>query len=297
VISAGHVAEAILALATTFGLAIGGLIWLKDKTLPAWVLVPTVAAVLISIAVAFFLGRRSYRALPASAAQRARDELEVARNYLSYIKDFSWELREALALGPPAESISRLGNLRDLVFDAIIQGINTAPGEHIRCLFLEPVTEGGETTLRPRHHRGHTARVAELRLAADHGSIAGIAFSNREPEYVPNAIADRRVQQTAGGRRIETLFCLPAFGYRTANPDPIGVFSVASNQPDAFSPSDQIFVAACANIVGLIEFFISIFEGIEAEAASGRPPALESSDAAELPEGTEGDAENQSDMG
>jgi hypothetical protein len=57
-----------------------------------------------------------------------------------------------------------------------------------------------------------------------------------------------------------------------ASSEPMGVFSVASNIKDTFTVYDQEFISVCASIVGLIEFFIEIFRGIEARMG---PRAIE----------------------
>lgn len=58
---------------------------------------------------------------------------------------------------------------------------------------------------------------------------------------------------------MKTLYCLPSYSYvPEAGTHPSGVFSVASNRADAFNPSDQAFVAACADFVPLVELFIEL---------------------------------------
>jgi hypothetical protein len=54
----------------------------------------------------------------------------------------------------------------------MIQGLNTGPGERIRCAILEPVEEGGETVLRVRMHRGHTAREGQGLARSLHWVVA-----------------------------------------------------------------------------------------------------------------------------
>lgn len=253
-----------------------------------WVAGMAVGA-LILVLLAYLLGRRSYRRLSPESAERAQQELEVARSYLTHVVDFMGELRMALSHLPEEEAKRRLESLRDLVFDAIIQGINTSPGEHVRCALFEPVTEGGERWLKVRHSKGHTARVEHLRLSMN--SAAGRAFTQRKPVYIPKARNHPLVEATTAGRPVETLFCIPAYAF-AAGPkgasEPSGVFSVASNKANAFSSSDRQFISACADMVVLIGLFTSVQEALikvkESLAKFGTVDPEEQTPAPPLPE-------------
>jgi hypothetical protein len=244
-------------------------LWLRNRNLPAWVTVAVATPLVIAVLVAYGLGRMRKKLNP-STAERAVAELEVANAYIKHVSDFMDGLRLS-AIGLPSEdALPRLRQLRELVFDAIIQGINSGPGEHIRCALFEPRDEAGDKRLRVRTHRGHTHRVEHLSLGM--GSVAGIAFTTREPLYVPDE-HDPRVEQTNAGRPVRTLFCLPLYTFRANADAPVGVFSVASNRHDAFSESDRAFISACAGMIGVLEFFIGIWENMpKAPRAPGPGP-------------------------
>jgi putative methionine-R-sulfoxide reductase with GAF domain len=180
--------------------------------------------------------------------------------------DFTGQLRESLTCSVLAEKIAGLEALRDLVFIAIAQGVNTLPGEYIRCALFEPVEENGEALLQARHYHGHTPRVEHLRLHMS--SVAGRAYAERRSIYVPDAASNPMLEHTTGGSHpVETLLCVPAYGWETGQTDPIGVFSVTSNKPTAFSASDREFIYTCGEIIGLIAFFLRLFELIRRMAA------------------------------
>jgi len=236
--------------------------FLRDRTVAAWVPVVVGAALLALAVTSFFMGRRSYRRLRPEAAERAVDELEVARTYLRQTGDFMAEIRSSLTRPTIEGKLEGLNAVRDLVFIAIGQGVNTGPGEFIRCALFEPIDEAGETKLRTRHYHGHTHRVEELRLHM--GSVAGRAYLERRPIYLPDAATNPMLEPTVGGSQpVETLFCLPAYGFLFGSEaGPVGVFSVTSNKPDAFSLADRRFISACADIIGLIAFFLRLYEAI-----------------------------------
>jgi len=272
-VSAAKVIGTITTL-VIFGALVWGIAWrVRKEEVPAWVLAVVVGFFLLAAAAVFFAGRRSYRRLPPTAAERAREELGVARTYLRHVTDFMVGLRLAIVEGAtPADTVRRLRALRDLVFDAMIQGLNTAPGELIRCALLTPVEENGVTVLRAREHRGHTHRVAHLALGMT--SVAGRAFVERRPIYLPDAATSPLVQRTVGGRRIGTLFCLPSYSFsRDADQGaPTGVLSLSSNHDDGFTESDRAFITACADMLSLLEFYIGIFEDL---AEPAPPQAVE----------------------
>jgi GAF domain len=258
---------------------------------PAWIPFALGAPLAFLIGVAYLLGRRSYRRLQPGAAERARAELEIAGTYLRHMVDFTGLLREALTSSSIAGKIAGLEDLRELVFVAIAQGVKTLPGEYIRCALFEPAEERAERMLRTRHHHGHTARVEQLRLRMS--SAAGHAFSTRAPIYLPDAGTNPMVQRTTGGRHpVETLLCVPAYGWETGRVDPIGVFSVTSNKAAAFSASDRKFIYACAEIIGLIGFFLRLFQFVERVSTRAPQAATEALDmethaTQELPQGDE----------
>jgi hypothetical protein len=250
--------------------------FLRGQTVAAWVPVVLGAALLALAIAAFFVGRRSYRRLRPEAAERAVDELEVARTYLRQTGDFMAELRSSLTLPTVEAKLEGLQHVRDLVFTAIGQGVNTGPGEFIRCALFEPIDEAGETKLRTRHYHGHTSRVEGLRLHM--GSVAGRAYMERRLIYIPDAATNPMLESTIGGSHpVETLLCLPAYGFLTASEaGPVGVFSVTSNKPSAFSLTDRRFISACADIIGLIAFFVRAYEAVR--AASLPAPELRPGD-------------------
>jgi hypothetical protein len=256
-------------IATTL-ILIGAGAWLvvhiHDKTVGAWV--PVVVAVVLGLAYALDRYRRSRR--PPGLADRAINELAVARQYLSHVRDFMEGLRlSAIGLSPD-QAIPRLETLRALLFDAIIQGINSDPGEHIRCALFEPRDEDGEQVFRVRASRGHTHRVEHLKLHAT--SVAGIAYTTKESVYVADAANDPRVEKTVGGRPLNTLYCLPLFTFRADAVEAEGVFSVTSNRTDAFSESDRAFISACSDMVAVVEFFIHIWQEARAQIAEQQLP-------------------------
>src|SRR6266545_3314231 len=90
--------------------------FLQGHTVAAWVPVVVGAALLALAVAAFFIGRRSYRRLRPEAAERAVDELEVARTYLRQTGDFMAELRSSLTLPTVEAKLEGLQHVRDLVF-------------------------------------------------------------------------------------------------------------------------------------------------------------------------------------
>ncbi len=141
-----HLPTWLVKLATYIGagttlVASGVYLWnqwdeIRDRDVPMWVLIPFALATSALVVGAFLLGRRSYRRLPPNAAERARVEVQVARTYLRHTIDFMEGLRLTIVHGTPADTTERLDALRDLVFDAIIQGINTGPGDTSVVRFL-----------------------------------------------------------------------------------------------------------------------------------------------------------------
>jgi hypothetical protein len=215
--------------------AIGLWYWLGQHEVPAWALVisATIAAIAIALLVVLLVRGRLAAKQPSVARgqlealreQLKQTEAEVAvlTNYISQADDFLSGIRLAFAETERKEALRRLERVRTLVFDAVIQGINSAREEHIRCAFFEPVEEGGQMWLRAKHHHGHTHEVEKLRLYPDHRSIAGAAFASGEAVYVEEAQSDPRVQRVPAGRQIGSLLCVPAFGYSLPRDRPVGV--------------------------------------------------------------------------
>ena len=252
---------------------IGALAAFGGRSIEGWHLILPAAALVLAAAVAYFVGRRSYRRLPPNAAERAVEELQVARQYLQHQIDFMAELRTSLLLDGIDVKLRRLEALRRLVFEAITQGIKTEAGERVRCALLEPHVENGEEILRVKngHHSGHTPRVERLRLRMS--SVAGRALTERAPVYVPDALTSPLVERIPEGRTIGTLLCLPAYNYRRFGNDRelLGVLSVTSTRTAAFSESDRAFVSACADVLGLIDFLEGTFRAVrEAQEPIGR---------------------------
>src|SRR4051794_29112011 len=108
-----------------------------DVEVPLWV--PVVIAGLLSIGLIIFyrVGRRRRETDP-SGLERLEQDVAVATTYLAEIKDFLGLTRAAAAVGSPTHVLRELERVRVLVFTAVIQGTNTARGEHIRCAYLEP---------------------------------------------------------------------------------------------------------------------------------------------------------------
>jgi hypothetical protein len=228
-------------------------IYVHDHSVPAWVPLAVGALALLLIPLSYLLGRRAWRQLSPETAERARDQLHAATAYLSHVDDFHYLLREAFVR--PEQSLENLEKLRRVVFDTLVQGVNVEHGEHIRCAFLVPRKVGGETRLVIRYHQGHTAMGEQkLALYADPRSIAGTAFTEGKPIYIPDAGKDPRMQKTTGGREIGTLYCLPVFEYGAGEAKALGVLSVSSNRVGAFaSKADEEFVSICASMIAMLE--------------------------------------------
>jgi hypothetical protein len=215
------------------------------------------------------------------ATPSALADVQIATNYIKHVRDFMEGLRLSAIGLPPTDAVIRLTSLRDLLFDAIIQGVHSEPGEHIRCALFAPQQQDGVTVLRVRMHRGHTHRVEHLTLQMT--SIAGIAYTSQRAEYVSDAENDPRVERTTAGRVVKTLYCLPLFKFGGVAsgppPGPIGVFSVASSRADAFTETDRAFISACADMIAVVEFFIGLWEAVRSiqapnlAAAAGAPLA------------------------
>jgi hypothetical protein len=256
----GRSASQALALWTLASIIVAALLVWKDWHAPAWLLFIAVALIPIALSLGFGIGLTF--GTSAEEAARLEADLQVAHNYLAQTEDFMESFRESIGLGPPG-ALERLPRLRDLLFDAVVQNVNTGRGEHVRCVFLVPVDEGGERMLAPKYHRGHTDAVRRLRLHADGRSVAGHAFTTREVVYVPDADADPRVQQTPATRPVKTLLCLPTFPFIPQSMEPIGVLSVASNRENAFDSLDQAFISLCGALIGLLEFATQLLQAAD----------------------------------
>jgi GAF domain-containing protein len=260
----------------------------KSVSVPVW-------AGLLGLAVLAVLARIFLRGRTPSSNELSRlekelalasEEISVSANYMAQIKDIMWALHETFATGSIEDAHERLKRVQTLAFDAVIQGINTARGEQIRCAFFKPAEEDGETWLRTEDYHGHSDKVRKLRLHADARSVAGLAFVEESPVYIEDASSDPRLQKTEEGKPIGSLLCVPAFeparetgGDKTTV---IGVFSVASNRPRAFKGSDRDFAQACATIFGFVEFARRIID-IEPEPEVPSPVQVTTTAAAELP--------------
>jgi putative methionine-R-sulfoxide reductase with GAF domain len=258
------IASVAISVAAIAGVAI----WLRKQSVPAWLFVAVIGLALAVCLVAFLLGRRSVPGSEEASRLRlelrqADDDLTTMSQYQRVVADTLAELRRVFGMASPEDSLQRLASLRSLVVNAVVQGVSSARTERIRCAFFTPRTINGEVRLCIKYHQGHTATGEEhVRLFPDGRSIAGAAFVSREPVYVSDAMNDARFQTNEGGRVIGTLYCVPVFGYRVGG-EPIGVFSVASNQTQAFDTAfDKEFVAVCANIFSLLESVASAYEGI-----------------------------------
>lgn len=262
IVGAGRLVAALFAFWTAVSIALPWLLARGDVTLPAWGISLVIFGLGV-VAAASFAAGRGRRLLP-SVATELEQRLEVASNYLLYAEDFMSTFREAVSSGAD-EALQRFPRLRDLLLDAVVQSINTRPGEHVRCVFF--VQRGEDDGTRPlvaKHHRGHTMGVEQLRLHPDGRSVAGAALTTQQPVYVPDASRDPRVQSTVGGHHpVKTLLCLPSFPFGTSGPTPLGVLSVTSNKLDAFDDADQAFISLCANLIGLLEFATQIFEAVD----------------------------------
>jgi hypothetical protein len=186
------------------------------------------------------------------------EEVEVASLHIGHVRDFGSQLVELFAVSQGPEAAERLGLLRELIFDAVVQTVHAGRGDLVRCAYFIPVEEGGRVKLRVKHHRGHSGRVEHLRLAADGTSVAGRAFVLGEAQHVPDAEGSAQLQATTGGRPIRSLLCVPVPGARASTPQ--GVFSVASDRVGAFTRADRDFVQACASLVALLEVLAQIIE-------------------------------------
>lgn len=261
IVGAGRLATALLAIWTLISIGVAWLVARGDVTVPAWAAGVLLFLVGVGLAAAFFAGR-GRRLFPTTATE-LEGRLEIASNYLLYTEDFMSAFREA-ASGGAQHALEHLPRLRDLLLDAVVQSINTQAGEHVRCALFVPRDEPDGQWLVARYYRGHTEGVRNLRLHADGRSVAGAALSTQEPIYVADADADPRVQQTVGGRHpVKTLFCLPSFSFGPGGSTPLGVLSVTSNKLDAFDEADQAFISLCANLIGLLEFAIQLFESVD----------------------------------
>jgi hypothetical protein len=260
-VGAGRLVTALFALWAAVSVAVAWLVARGDVTVPAWAIGVLIFAVGLAIAGAFMAGRG--RRLFPTAATELEGRLEIASNYLLYTEDFMSALREAVSAGAP-QALERLPRLRELLLDAVVQSINTEPGEHVRCALFVPREDPDGLWLVARYDRGHTEGVKKLRLYPDARSVAGASLTTQEPIYVPDADADPRVQATTGGRRpVKTLLCLPSFQFGASGATPLGVLSVTSNKVDAFDEADQAFISLCANLIGLLEFATQLFEAVD----------------------------------
>jgi hypothetical protein len=262
--------------------------WVTGASVPAWTLIAVaVGAVALVVLFAILLvARRQPWGQGAAASQAVRiEELEeeveralaqvertltevaVATSYLATIDDFMVGIRRALGkANRPREALKELEPVRTLVFDGVIQGINSARAEHIRCVFFKPRQEERGLVLRPEAHFGHTPAIENLWLWADARSAAGRAFATASTIYIPRGAGeDERVQTVPEQKPMEALLCIPAFGPRSETP--IGVFSVDSTRPEAFTRSDREFAGVCASMFALVDFLADIFESV-AEPAS-----------------------------
>jgi len=148
----------------------------SNKQAPAWSIVVIAAIGIGLIVVAYFGGRRhgggkdeDTQRLVADAkskAERALDELTVATSYLSTIDDVMTGIRRAftgLPEGGGAAALQQLERIRQLVFDAVIQGINSSRAEHIRCVYCKPHPHDEHSqVLLADHHFGHSQDVEKL---------------------------------------------------------------------------------------------------------------------------------------
>jgi putative methionine-R-sulfoxide reductase with GAF domain len=237
---------------------------------PAWAFALAVAAALI-IGVFLFKALRSSRG--SDDDESLAEDLEVATTYLTRVDDLVAEVQQIIAgADPPEKRLEDLDRLRDLVFTLIFQGVHSAKGEQVRCVYLEPLRENGQKRLAAKYWQGHSLRVQEMRLHADRGSVAGAAFCDREAVYVPDAVNDARMQETTGGKVIGTILCVPVeFG--KGAPEPRGVLSVSSIRPAAFSTADREFISICASVIALIEQGVAMAEGEGVPAVGGERPA------------------------
>lgn len=289
-----QVFEFIAAIGTALGLFVAGILFVAyHGPVPAWSLVVAGVVAIAATVIAYLIGLRrspddekdgsgdALRSALASA-ERALAEATVSTNYLSNIDDLLTGMRKALVEvfsgAPPIDeriqqsALRQLELVRQLAFDAVIQGINGSRAEHIRCVFFKPEETSEGRTLVAEHHHGHSHDVAKLRLHADSRSVAGTAFATRQPVYIAKgASSDPRVEKVPLGKPMETLLCLPAFGPHSA--DPVGVFSVDSNQPEVFTLSDREFASVCASIFALVDFWTAILEAAEVEIQSQLEPA------------------------
>lgn len=200
-----------------------------------------------------------------SSLAAANVGLEMATGYLRQIDDFIAEIRQILVtVGDAQIRHQQLEKVRVVVYTAIFEGVHGSRGEKVRAVYCEPIQEDGRLVLCPRSFYGHSEDVRALRLHADRGSVAGRAYTERKPIYVEQVGGDPRVQDT-GGRPIGSLVSVPVRqGHRAA--EPMGVLSVASSRPTAFSPADVQFISVCASVIALIEF------GLQTADGSPRPP-------------------------
>jgi hypothetical protein len=282
----GRISEIVVAVATIGGLVVAAvLLGLHHKPFAAWTFVVVAALAVVLVGAAYLLGRRHRPGVSPVArelkteleaaqadAERALTEVTVATSYLSSIDDFMSGIREAFAIAPDwASAKARLERVRPVIFDAVIQGINSTRDEHIRCVFFKPHQTEEGVVLRPEHHHGHSTDVEKLELWADERSAAGRAFATGEAIYIEeNARTNKQVQDVPQQKPMESLLCLPAFG---PTPQPtsgttavVGVFSVDSTRKRAFALSDREFASVCASMLGLVDYMFGIFQrGIEIE--------------------------------
>jgi hypothetical protein len=240
------------------------------QEVPVWALL---LAILIGIAAVFITRLVSARGRQERPGEvdKLEQELEVGTTYLASITDFLALVRESADGRPPDRAIELLERSRTVVFLAVIQGTNSARGEVIRCAYWEPDPSNPSILVIKNHHGHAEARAQELRLRADHRSLAGLAFTEGQAIYAEDAASDPRVQKLEDGAEIGSLFCVPVYHFLGSRTEVVGVFSVAAYRVGAFTLADRRFIDVCAHILALVDFLIGAFEITKKLATKSAP--------------------------
>lgn len=276
--------ERLGKLIVTAGIVVGAfvaaLVFLRNHEVGAWVPVVIAAPLVLLIAVAYVVGRRTRAASPAqSGAPSARErELEQAVATAEYEKRLLWDILESIQQAIASDDDWELNELVERGVLGPARGfLNREREEDVRLSVLVP-REDDPDRFEMRWAAGHRPESVKKYDREIDKTMAGLAY--RRGEFVESGDVREDARFEANPRESRPFCSLVSMPLRI-DEEIVGSFTVVSTRPRAFGPTDISFI----KIIGAV---LDVLVASEADAVrwaeyaeeqragqQGEPPAKE----------------------
>jgi hypothetical protein len=244
---------------TTLFLVAGGgfaIAYLRHHRVGAWVPVAVAVALLVIVAIAFVVGRRTARAaVPIGPPTQADDaltrvvHLEGAVAGAEYEKRLLWDALESIQQALASEDDWELDQLVERGVLGPARGfLLRAPQEDVRIAVLFPRSEAPDKWWM-RWAAGHRPESVKGYERDIDKTLAGISYRRGEFVEVADVRTDGRFE--AHPKETRPFTSLVALPLRTGE-EVVGSLSVVSTRPSAFSQSDVAFIKLMGAVIDVL---------------------------------------------